>query len=41
MGDVYMIYNHVHHRRTKWIEIDIHFMREKVFIGEFTFSMFQ
>ena len=31
---VYMIANPVHHRRTKHIEIDIHFVREKVALGE-------
>ena len=34
-GDVvYMSSNPVHHRRTKHIELDIHFVREKVAIGE-------
>src|SRR4051812_28857804 len=31
---VYMAANPVHHRRTKHIEIDIHFVREKVALGE-------
>jgi len=31
---VYMTTNPVHHRRTKHIEIDIHFVREKVALGE-------
>ncbi|WVZ98004.1 hypothetical protein U9M48_043497 [Paspalum notatum var. saurae] len=31
---VYMIANPVHHRRTKHIEIDIHFIREKVALGD-------
>jgi len=31
---VYMTANPVHHRRTKHIEIDIHFVREKVVLGE-------
>jgi len=31
---VYMTANLVHHRRTKHIEIDIHFIREKVALGE-------
>ena len=31
---VYMIANPVHHRRTKHIEIDIHFVREKVALGQ-------
>ena len=31
---VYMTSNPVHHRRTKHIEIDIHFVREKVALGE-------
>ena len=31
---VYMTANLVHHRRTKHIEIDIHFVREKVALGE-------
>lgn len=31
---VYMAGNLVHHRRTKHIELDIHFVREKVAIGE-------
>jgi hypothetical protein len=31
---VYMTTNPVHHKRTKHIEIDIHFVREKVALGE-------
>ena len=31
---VYMTANPVHHRRTKHIKIDIHFVREKVALGE-------
>lgn len=31
---VYMSRNPVHHRRTKHIELDIHFVREKVALGE-------
>ncbi|WVZ67849.1 hypothetical protein U9M48_016875 [Paspalum notatum var. saurae] len=31
---VYMTANPVHHKRTKHIEIDIHFVREKVALGE-------
>jgi hypothetical protein len=31
---VYMTANPVHHRRTKHIEIDIHFVREKVVLGQ-------
>jgi hypothetical protein len=31
---VYMSKNPVHHRRTKHIELDIHFVREKVAVGE-------
>ena len=31
---VYMSANEVHHRPTKHIEIDIHFVREKVALGE-------
>ena len=31
---VYMTTNPVHHRRTKHIEIDIHFVREKVALGQ-------
>jgi hypothetical protein len=34
ISSVYMARNPVHHRRTKHIEIDIHFVREKVAIGE-------
>jgi len=30
---VYMTTNPVHHNRTKHIEIDIHFVREKVALG--------
>ncbi|WVZ96962.1 hypothetical protein U9M48_042538 [Paspalum notatum var. saurae] len=32
---VYMSHNPVHHRRTKHIELDIHFVREKVALGQF------
>jgi hypothetical protein len=32
---VYMTANPVHHRRTKHIELDIHFVREKVQLGQF------
>lgn len=32
---VYMSQNPVHHHRTKHIELDIHFVREKVALGEF------
>jgi len=31
---VYMTANHVHHRRMKHIEIDIHFVRDKVSLGQ-------
>jgi hypothetical protein len=31
---VYMSKNPVHHRRTKHIELDIHFVRERVALGE-------
>ena len=31
---IYMTANPVHHRRTKYIEIDIHFVREKVALGQ-------
>jgi hypothetical protein len=34
ISSVYMSRNPVHHRRTKHIELDIHFVREKVAIGE-------
>ena len=34
ISSVYMARNPVHHRRTKHIELDIHFVREKVAIGE-------
>jgi len=34
ISSVYMAHNPVHHRRTKHIELDIHFVREKVAIGE-------
>jgi histone deacetylase 1/2 len=32
---VYMSENPVHHRRTKHVELDIHFVREKVALGQF------
>ncbi|WVZ77788.1 hypothetical protein U9M48_025612, partial [Paspalum notatum var. saurae] len=32
---VYMAANPVHHKRTKHIELDIHFVRERVALGEF------
>jgi hypothetical protein len=31
---VYMASNPIHHRRTKHVELDIHFVREKVAAGE-------
>jgi hypothetical protein len=34
ISSIYMSRNPVHHRRTKHIELDIHFVREKVTIGE-------
>ena len=34
VSSVYMARNPVHHRRTKHIELDIHFVREKVALGE-------
>ena len=34
ISSVYMSRNPVHHRRTKHIELDIHFVQEKVAIGE-------
>jgi hypothetical protein len=34
VSTVYMAKNPVHHKRTKHIELDIHFVREKVAIGE-------
>jgi len=34
ISSVYMSRNPVHHRRTKHIELDIHFVREKVAVGE-------
>jgi hypothetical protein len=34
VSSVYMSRNSVHHRRTKHIELDIHFVREKVALGE-------
>ena len=35
VSTVYMTANPVHHRRMKHIEIDIHFVREKVALGQF------
>lgn len=35
ISSVYMAANPVHHRRTKYIELDIHFVREKVALGHF------
>lgn len=35
VSTVYMSSNQVHHRRTKHIELDIHFVRERVQLGEF------
>ena len=34
ISSVYMAANPVHHHRTKNIELDIHFVREKVALGE-------
>jgi hypothetical protein len=34
VSSVYMASNPVQHRRSKHIEIDIHFVREKVSIGQ-------
>ena len=34
VSSVYMARNPVHHRRTKHIELDVHFVREKVALGE-------
>ena len=34
VSSVYMASNPVHHRRTKHIELDIHFVREKVAVGD-------
>jgi hypothetical protein len=34
MSAVYMSHNPIHHRRTKHIELDIHFVREKVALGQ-------
>lgn len=34
INSVYFAHNHVRHQRTKHIEIDIHFVREKVVFGE-------
>lgn len=34
VSSVYMSRNPVHHKRTKHIELDIHFVREKVALGE-------
>jgi hypothetical protein len=31
---IYLLHNPVHHRRTKHVEIDIHFVQEKVALGE-------
>uniref|UniRef100_A0A8R7JYP9 Reverse transcriptase Ty1/copia-type domain-containing protein n=1 Tax=Triticum urartu TaxID=4572 RepID=A0A8R7JYP9_TRIUA len=35
ISSVYMAANPIHHRRTKHIELDIHFVREKVALGKF------
>jgi hypothetical protein len=35
VSSVYMVQNPVHHQRTKHIELDVHFVREKVALGEF------
>ena len=34
ISSVYMSANPVHHRRTKHIELDIHFVREQVALGK-------
>jgi hypothetical protein len=34
ISSVYMACNPVHHRRTKHIELDVHFVRKKVALGE-------
>jgi hypothetical protein len=31
---IYLSQNPVHHRRTKHVELDIHFVREKVALGQ-------
>lgn len=34
IGSVYLVTNPVKHQRTKHIKLDIHFVREKVVVGE-------
>lgn len=34
VSSIYMSRNPIHHRRTKHIELDVHFVREKVALGE-------
>jgi hypothetical protein len=41
VSTVYMSRNPVHHKRTKHIELDIHFVREKVALGKYVLLIFR